>query len=110
MKGKTENYHLIINPKESADIQLGSSVTVRSDCEKMLGVEFHYKLNFDKDMKTLCIKANNRLRTFARTTPYMSVSKKKILINSFFKTSLTTAHLYGCYTSVDNNIISNLHA
>ena len=74
MKGKADKHHLIINPKESVDIQLGSSVTVRNDCEKILEVEIHYKLNFDEDVKTLCIKANNRLIKLARTTPYMSVS------------------------------------
>ena len=52
MKGKAGKYCFLINPKESVDIQLGSSVTVRSDCVKMLGVKIHYKLNFDENVKT----------------------------------------------------------
>ena len=60
-------------------------VIERSDCEKMLGVKIDYKLNFDEHMKTLCSKANNKLRALARATPYMSVEKKKILMNSFFQ-------------------------
>ena len=52
MKGKAGKYCFLINPKESVDIQLGSAVTVRSDCVKMLGVKIHYKLNFDENVKT----------------------------------------------------------
>ena len=66
----------------------------------MLGVKIDYKLNFDEHVKTLCSKANNKLRALARVTPYMSVEKKKILMNSLFNAQLTTASLYGCYTAV----------
>ena len=43
-----------MSTNESVDFQLGSSLIQRSDCEKMLGVETDYKLNFDEDVKTLC--------------------------------------------------------
>ena len=46
----------------------------------MLEVKTDYKLNFDEHVKTICSKANNKLRASARATPYMSVEKKKILI------------------------------
>ena len=84
MKGNTEKCHLIMSTDQSVNFQLGGSLIERSDCEKMLGVKIDYKLNFDEHVKTLCSKANNKLRALARTTPYMSVEKKKILMNSFF--------------------------
>ena len=92
MKGNTGN---------SVVFQLGGSLIERSDCEKMLGVKIGYKLNFDEHVKTLCSKANNKLRALGRATPYVSAEKKENAIEIFFLThSLTTAPLYGCYTAV----------
>ena len=47
------------------------------DCEKRLAVKTDYKLNFDEHGKTLCSKANNKLRALATATPYMNVEKKE---------------------------------
>ena len=84
MKGNPEKCHLIMSTDQSVNVQLGGSLIERSDCEKMLGVKIDYKLNFDEHVKTLCSKANNKLRALARATPYMSIEKRKILMNSFF--------------------------
>ena len=65
-----------MNTNESVEILLGSSLVVRSNCEKMSGVKIDYKLNLDEHVKTLCSKANNKLRALARATPYMSVKKR----------------------------------
>ena len=77
MKGNTENCHLIMSTDQSVNIQLGGSLIERKECEKMLGVKIDYKLNFNKHVKTLCSKANNKLRALARATSYMNVEKKK---------------------------------
>ena len=81
-----------------------------SDCEKILGVKIDYKLNFDEHVKTLCSKANNKLTALARTTPYMSVEKKKILMNSFFNAQFNYCSLvWMLHSHRNNNIIRNLH-
>ena len=69
---------------QCVNFQLGGSFIERSNCEKMLGVKSGYKLNFDKHVKTLCSKANNKFRPLARATPYMNVEKRRMLMNSFF--------------------------
>ena len=43
----------------------------------MLEVKIDCKLNFDEHVKTLCSKANNKLRVLASATPYMNVEKKE---------------------------------
>ena len=78
----------------------------------MLGVKIDYKLNFHKYAKTLFSKANNklRLRALAVATPYMSVDKKKILMNSFFNAQFNYCQLERMLHSRRNdNIIRNLH-
>ena len=95
MKGYAKKFHIIMSTNESADIQLGSSLIVRSNWEKILRVKIDYKLNFDKHVKTLSSKANNKLRALARAT-----KKKKYRRTLFSTHSLTTAHLYGCDTAL----------
>ena len=76
----------------------------------MSGVKIDYKLNFDEHVKTLCSKANKKLRALARTTPYMSVEKKKILMNSFFNAQFNYFLLVRMlHSRRNNNIIRNLH-
>ena len=81
MRGNAEKCHLIMSTNELIDFQLGSLLIVISDCEKTLRVKIDNKFNFNEHAKTLCSKANNKLRALARA---MIVEKKKILINSFF--------------------------
>ena len=65
-----------MSTNESADFQLGGSVIEISDFETILGVKIDYKLNFDKHVKTLCSKDNNKMRALARATSCMSFKKK----------------------------------
>ena len=110
MKGNAERCYLIINTNESVDFQLGGSLIERSDCEKMLGVKIDYKRNFDEYVKTLRSKANNKLTASARATPYTSVEKKKIMMNSFFNAQFNYCpHIWMLYSRRNNSIIRNLH-
>ena len=69
MKDNPEKCHLIVSTDQSVNVQLGGSLLERSDYEKMLVVKIDYKLNFDKYVKTLCSKANNKLTALVRVTP-----------------------------------------
>ena len=110
MKGNTEKCHLIMSTDQSLNFQLGGLLIEISDCEKMLGVKIDYKLNFDEHVKTLCSKSNNKLRALARTTPYMSVDQKKILMNSFFNAQFNYCPLvWMLHSRRNNSIIRNLH-
>ena len=84
MKGNTDKCHLIVSTDEPIEIPVGESLIKSSTCEKLLGSKIDNKLNFDTHVKGLCMKANNKLRALARATPYMSLEKKKLLMNSFF--------------------------
>ena len=110
MKGNTEKCHLIMSTDKSVNFQLGGSLTERSNCEKILGVRIDYKLNFHEHVKTLCSKENNKLRALARATPYMSVEKKKILMNSFFNAQFNYCpFVWMLHSRRNNSIIRNLH-
>ena len=69
---------------EPIEIRIGESLIKNSTCEQLLGIKIDNTLNFDTHVKGLFKKANKKLRALTRATPYMSLEKKKLLMNSFF--------------------------
>ena len=68
------------------------------------------KLYFDTHVKGLCKKANNKLRALARVTPYTSLEKKKLLVNSFFNDQFNYCPLIRMlHSRSNNNKIEHLH-
>ena len=100
MKVNTDKCHLIVSTDEHIEIR-GESLIKNSTCEKLLGVKIDNKLNFDTH--GLCKKANNKLRVLARTTPCMSLEKKKLLMNSFFNAQFNYCPLIWMLHSRSNN-------
>ena len=56
-----------------------------SSCEKMLGIDFDYKLKFMNHIDEIYKKALRKLNTLARIAPYMGIRKRRTLMNAFFK-------------------------
>ena len=54
-----------------------------SKCEKRLGIKIDNKLNFNTHVDEICKKAGQKLNALSRVTPYMDLSKRRIL-NAFF--------------------------
>ena len=69
----------------------------------MLGVKIYSKLNFDTHVKGFCKNANNKLRALGRATPYMSLEKKKLLMNYFFNAQFNCCPLIWMLHSRSNN-------
>ena len=53
-------------------------------CEKLLGVKFDSKLRFDQHITGLCRRARRKIHALAKVTPLMNLSKRCLLMNSFF--------------------------
>ena len=53
MKSNTEKCHLMLSTGDSNQIQIENKLVKRSLCEKLLGVQFVYKLTFDQHLKSL---------------------------------------------------------
>ena len=82
-----------------------SSLIKRSNCQKLLPVKINTKSLFDDHIKDLRKKANSKLGALVRVTPNTGLAKKKkMLMNSFFKHSLTLVPQYG-YSTVEATII-----
>ena len=53
-------------------------------CKKLLGVKIDVNLNFNDQISGLCKKTSRKVSALARVTPFMGLSKIKLLINAFF--------------------------
>ena len=73
MKGNTEKCHLIMSTENAPELQVGGSLIKATRRKKLLGVKINYKRAFDEHVKSLCKKANSKLRDLARATSYMNI-------------------------------------
>ena len=88
MKGNIDTCHLIMSTNNTTELKVRDSLVKTSTCEKLLSVKIDYKLTFDNHVSNLCKKANNKLRALVRATSYMTIEKRKLLMNSIFNAQL----------------------
>ena len=84
MKANISKYHLLVNKKDEVVVNLGETEIKNSEYEKLLGIKVDTKLNFNEHLNDIISKATRKVNALSRVVPYMSLSKKKILMNSFF--------------------------
>ena len=68
------------------------------------------KLNFNTHVDKICKKVGQNLNTLSRVTPYMDLSKRRILLNAFFISQFSYYPLVWMFHSrVKNNEINRIH-
>ena len=81
-----------------------------SDNEKLLSVTVDANLNFNCQLEIILKKASKKVHVLARITPYMSIPKRKLLMNSFFTSQFNYCPLtWMCHSRTMNNKINRLH-
>ena len=83
MKANLGKCHMLLSSTDSLNFQISETVIHNSQSKKLLGVTFDNKLKFEKHINTICQKANRKLNALARITPYMELTKRRILMNVF---------------------------
>ena len=80
-----------------------------SDIENLLGVTVDGNINFNCHLENILKKDSKKFHMFARITPYMSIPKRKLLINSFFTSQFNYLPLaWMCHSGTMNNKINRL--
>ena len=87
-KGNVDKWHLLVYVKGEVSMKIGDFNIVNSECETLLVVKLDYKLSFNSHVSDLRKKASRKINGLARVAPYMSISKRRILMNAFFKSKL----------------------
>ena len=86
MKGNAEKSELIAN---NASKELYATIQnekiFNSKAGKILGMTFDNNLTFEPHINSICKKASQKVSALARVAPYMSIKKKRKLMNAFFR-------------------------
>ena len=89
MKANPNKCHLLISSTSQSELKIGN-VTIKSGiCEKLLGIKIDNKLRLNAHVEDLCKKASRKVHALARVTSYMTVSKRHILMNAFFRSQFS---------------------
>ena len=75
---------MILSTGDSSQIQIGNSLIKGILCEKLSGVKFDHKFAFGQNVKSICKKAKAKLKALARVVSYIVLSKKNLVMYSFF--------------------------
>ena len=100
MKANISKCHILVKEKDEVVINLGDMEIKNSEYEKLLGSKVDTKLNFNEHLNDMISKTSRKVNAWSRAVPYMSLSKKKILINLFLTHNLFIALLSGCSKAV----------
>ena len=74
--------------------------------EKILGVYFDNKLNFNTHLTKLCKKASQKLHALAR----VSIRQRKIIMNAFIHSQFSYCPLiWMCHSRTIHSLINNIH-
>ena len=83
-KSNAAKCHFLVSTSQEVSLNVNNFKIKNSDCEKLLGVKFDSKLRFDQHITDLCRTASRKIHALARVTPFMNLSKRRLLMNSFF--------------------------
>ena len=95
----------LVSPYEKI---LGSTVE-SNPCEELLGITIDSELIFHKHVISLCSKANRKPSAFARIAKYLTIDKRKTLLNSFMTAQFNYCPLiWACHSRTLNKKINRI--
>ena len=91
-------------------MHIGPFEIKNTDCEKLLGIKFDSRLQFNEHVDGIIKKANRKINALSRIAPFMNISKRRSLMNSFFNLKFNYCPLVWVFHSCSmNNKINGLH-
>ena len=110
LKNNVDKCHALVITNKSVGIKVGDYTIDSSECEKLLGVKIDVHLNFNYHISDFCKKASRKISALARVTPFMGLSKRKLLMNAFFTSQFSYCPLiWMCHSRSNNRKINMLH-
>ena len=88
-----------LNINNSLCLNIDGQRVKQSEHVKLLGVQIDNKLHFDKHVKELCQKINQKLCAFSRIRPFLNREKAKILLKSIVMSNFSYCPLIWMFCS-----------
>ena len=108
LKNNVDKCHVLVSTSKPVGIKVGDYTIDKSECEKLLGVKIDVNLNFNDHISDLCKKAGRKISALARVTPFMGLSKRKLLMNAFFASQFSYCPLiWMCHRCSNNRKIKH---
>ena len=104
-------HYLVLGNRSNSDaISLNGSKLASSSYEKLLGILSDRDVSFDKHIKSLCRKTDQKLNALARISNYLTHDQKRFLLNSIIKFQFSYCPLIWMFCSRSlNNLINRIH-
>ena len=111
LKPNPDKWHLLLSDKgDNYFILIGTEDISNSMDEKILGVYFDNKLNFNTHLTKLCKKASQKLHALARVSNFMSINQRKMIMNAFIRSQFSYCPLIWMrHSKTIHSIINNIH-
>ena len=91
-------------------IKIDNEEILNSTEEKILGVYFDNKLNFNDHVKKLDKKASQKLHALARLSNFMSIRQRIIIMNAFINSQFSYCPLiWMSHSRTINSLVNNIH-
>ena len=110
IKANPDKSYLLISAATSSNIKIRDNEMFNSDSEKLLVVTIDSKLNVNNYLDKIFKEANQKVHVLARITQYVSISKRKLMMNSFFTSQSNYCSLVCmCHSRLMDNKSNGLH-
>ena len=80
LKTNADKCDLLVSGTQKANSKIENFCISSSESEKVLGIKFDCQLTFNEHITDLCKKASRKLNTLARISPYITITKRQILM------------------------------
>ena len=89
IKANHDKCHLRVSGKTNVTMNAGGFKMKNSECKKLLGINVDCGLKFENYLDGVMKKSSNKINALFRVTQFLSLSKKKMLMNSFFQSQFS---------------------
>ena len=84
MKANPDKCHFVASESKDLVINVENNEITNSKCEKLLGIKIDHKLTFTAHIDKIFKKAGQKLNALFGVIPYMNITKRRTLLNTFF--------------------------
>ena len=110
MKANKDKCHLVISNNDKVSMNTDNIKLENTSSEKLLSIIIDSKFNFKEHLEGIIKRASRKVNMLSRITPYMNLTKQKLLINLFFPSQFNYCPLvWTCHNCTINNKINCLH-
>ena len=74
-QGNASKCHVLLSTDKQVPLNMGTAKIENTKNEKLLGIKIDSKLSYDKHIQQICSRTSAKLKAFARTAPFMNITK-----------------------------------